>query len=98
MFVVRHIPTKQYVGWSPGRYFMSRDIDSAKIFPTKPIPRQDGGILHRSNWIIECRQEMSQKREDYEVAQLIIKEIRQQPLFKDWVERAQAQAHSTISQ
>ncbi len=98
MFVVKHKPSNQYLGWSPGGYFMSRDIDSAKIFPTRPFPRQDGGILHRRNWIMECREQMSQKREDYEVAQLIIRECKIRPLFQDWVEQEVAKAQASKAQ
>ena len=85
MYVVFYKPSKQYVGWCSQGYFLSRSIDSAKLFPMKPIPRQDAGILHRSNWVVEVRERMTVKREDYEVKRITFKELSAEPLFKDWV-------------
>lgn len=85
MYVVFHKPSKQYVGWSSQGYFLGKSIDSAKLFPMKPIPRQDAGMLHRTNWVVEVREMMTVKREDYEVKRITFKELSTEPLFKDWV-------------
>lgn len=95
MYVVFHKPSKQYVGWCWQGYFLGQSIDSAKLFSMKPIPRQDAGMLHRTNWVVEVREMMTVKREDYEVKRITFKEVSTEPLFKDWVSH-HASAHTSM--